>query len=103
MTVQLGGIISSNIYRDNDSPKYKRGNRTLIAINVLSIVLFILAKAYYIIKNKYRDRKWNALTLEVCCTSLGPGTFADGVQQQQDYIRNTKLRGSRRLDFRFAH
>jgi hypothetical protein len=56
----------SNIYRDSDSPKYKRGDRTLIAVNVLSTVQFILAKAYYIIKNKYRDRKWNALTLEVC-------------------------------------
>jgi hypothetical protein len=79
--------MSANIYRTNDSPKYKHGNKVLIAINVLSIALFLFAKVYYILKNKSRDKKWNALTIE----------------QQQDYLRNTKLRGSRRLDFRFAH
>ena len=65
VTVQLGSIVSANIYRADDSPKYKRGNRDLIAINVLAILLFLFAKIYYVTKNKIRDRKWNALSYEV--------------------------------------
>jgi hypothetical protein len=65
VSVQLGNIISNNIYRDNDKPLYKRGNRVLIGINVLSILLFLFAKFYYVARNKYRDRKWNAMSKEV--------------------------------------
>lgn len=87
MNVQLGNVIANFIYLDDDKPKYKRGNSTLIGINVLCIVLFLLTKAYYIWRNKQRDAIWNAMTEE----------------ERQDYIQNTKLQGSRRLDFRFAH
>jgi len=100
--VQLGSIISANIYRTKDAPKYKHGNKVLIAINILAIALFIYAKVYYILKNRSRDKKWNSLTIEVRSSWIG-WTLANALQQQQDYIRNTKLRGSRRLDFRFAH
>ena len=64
--VQAGDVISANIYRNDDKPLYKRGNRDLIAINVLSISLFVFAKIYYITKNRIRERKWNAMTQEVC-------------------------------------
>ncbi|RFU27524.1 hypothetical protein B7463_g8811, partial [Scytalidium lignicola] len=87
MSVQLGDIVASNIYRNDDKPLYKRGNRTLIAINVLVIFLFLLAKAYYVWKNKLRDRKWNAMTPE----------------ERINYTLTTKDKNSRRLDFRFAH
>jgi hypothetical protein len=63
--VQLGGVIANNIYRDHDKPLYRRGNRILVGINVLSIFLFIFAKVYYVTKNKIRDRKWNTMTPEV--------------------------------------
>jgi hypothetical protein len=69
VAVQLGGIISANIYRDDDKPLYKRGNRVLLGINVLAIALFIFAKVYYVVKNKIRDRKWNAMTPQVCFRS----------------------------------
>jgi hypothetical protein len=62
--VQLGGIASANIYRQDDKPLYKRGNRNLIIINVLSILLFVSAKLYYVTKNKVRENKWNAMTHE---------------------------------------
>ncbi|KAF1808376.1 allantoate permease [Eremomyces bilateralis CBS 781.70] len=76
MAVQLGGIASANIDRDDDKPLYKRGNQVLIGINVLSIVLCLYAKVYYVIKNKF---------------------------ERIDYTYNTTDTASRQLDFRFAH
>ncbi|KAH8807977.1 major facilitator superfamily domain-containing protein [Xylogone sp. PMI_703] len=87
MSVQLGNIIAANIYRDDDKPRYKHGNRVLIAINVVVVFLFLFAKVYYVWKNKIRDKKWNAMTRE----------------EQVHYILTTKDKNSRRLDFRFAH
>ncbi|KAF1817455.1 putative pantothenate transporter [Eremomyces bilateralis CBS 781.70] len=87
MMAQVGGIISANIYRDNDKPLYKRGNQVLIGINILSIALFLYAKIYYVVKNKIRERKWNAMTPE----------------ERVEYTYNTTDTASRRLDFRFAH
>lgn len=87
MFVQSGNIIGSNIYRDDDQPLYLRGNRILLGITVFNIFLFYFVKAFYIWRNKVRDRKWNALTPE----------------QQEDYVLNSKDEGLKRLDFRFAH
>jgi len=87
MAVQLGNIISTFIYRNDDKPLYHRGNTDLIIINILIILLFLFTKFYYVTRNKRRDRKWNSMTAE----------------EQYDYKTNTKLSGSRRLDFRFAH
>jgi predicted MFS family arabinose efflux permease len=87
MAVQLGSICANFIYRTDDKPLYHRGNTNLIIINLLSIALFVFTKVYYVAKNKIRDRKWNAMT----------------EQERSDYRRNTKLFGSTRLDFRFAH
>ncbi|RDI80590.1 Lysophospholipase [Venturia inaequalis] len=86
MCVQLGSIISANIYRDEDKPLYHHGNRVLMGINFLSLFLFLFAKAYYVLKNRSRDGKWNAMTPE----------------ERTDYTLNTTDKASRRLDFRFA-
>lgn len=87
MCVQFGNIIGNNIYRADDEPKYRRGNTVLLTINILGILLFLLTKAYYVYRNKERDRIWAAMTEE----------------QRRDYLENSKDTGSRRLDFRFAH
>lgn len=87
MCVQVGSIISAYIYVSDDAPLYHRGNFNLVIINLLGIVLFLLTKVYYIWRNKQRDRVWNAMTEEA----------------KKEYIANTKLQGSGRLDFRFAH
>ncbi|KAI0003513.1 MFS general substrate transporter [Xylariaceae sp. FL0662B] len=87
MFVQAGGIISSNIYRADDAPLYRRGNRQLLAILATNIVLYCLTKAYYVLRNRRRDRKWNAMTEE----------------EKLKYLSTTTEEGSKRLDFRFEH
>jgi hypothetical protein len=87
MFVQSGNIIAVNIYRDNDQPLYRRGNKILLGICSFNILLFYFVKAFYIWRNKVRDRQWNAMTKE----------------EQEDYIISTKDEGMKRLDFRFAH
>jgi hypothetical protein len=87
MFVQTGNIAASNIFREDDQPLYRRGNRVILGITSVNIVLFYVVKAFYIWRNKVRDRRWNALTKE----------------QQQDYMLNTTDEGQQRWDFRFAH
>ncbi|KAH7213692.1 major facilitator superfamily domain-containing protein [Fusarium oxysporum] len=87
MFVQTGNIAASNIFREDDQPLYRRGNRVILGITSANIVLFYIVKAFYVWRNKVRDARWNALTKE----------------QQQDYTLNTTDEGQQRLDFRFAH
>ncbi|KUJ08168.1 MFS general substrate transporter [Mollisia scopiformis] len=87
MAVQAGGIIASNIYRTDDAPRYKRGDRVLVSLCVTNIALYILTKIYYVWRNKSRDAKWNAMTEE----------------QRVEYLATTTDEGNKRLDFRFAH
>lgn len=87
MFVQVGSIISSNIYRKDDAPYYHRGNTWLFVISWLSLLAILFAKVYYVWRNKSRDKIWNAMTEE----------------EKADYRLNTKDKGNKRLDFRFAH
>ncbi|KAF5355755.1 hypothetical protein D9756_003708 [Leucocoprinus leucothites] len=87
MFVQAGAIIYANIYRADDKPLYKRGNRALIGIASMNICLYIFAYSFYRTLNARRERKWNSMS----------------VQEQQDYINNTKDIGNKRLDFRFVY
>lgn len=73
--VQLGNVIANNIYRNDDKPKYHRGNTNLIIINCISIGVFLFAKFYYVTRNKRREAKWNAMTPEVRLISLPVHTY----------------------------
>ncbi|KAJ7837429.1 major facilitator superfamily domain-containing protein [Mycena olivaceomarginata] len=87
MFVQAGAIIYANIYRTDDKPLYRRGNRVLIGICCMNIVLYILTFFFYRTINRRRDRKWNAWSKK----------------EQQEYVETTKDVGNQRLDFRFAY
>ncbi|KAE8451328.1 hypothetical protein EG329_003957 [Mollisiaceae sp. DMI_Dod_QoI] len=87
MCVQLGNIIAANIYVTSDKPLYHKGNTHLIIINVLVLFLFLFTKAYYVTRNRLRDKKWNAMTAE----------------EKETYRSTTTDKGNKRLDFRFAH
>ncbi|KAF8847929.1 hypothetical protein BDZ45DRAFT_754378 [Acephala macrosclerotiorum] len=57
MCIQLGNIISANIYHTANKPLCHKGSTHLIIINVLAIFLFLFTKAYYVTRNSLRDKK----------------------------------------------
>lgn len=87
MSVQASSIISQNIYRDDDKPLYRRGNKVLIAICAYNFLLFIGARIYYVKVNRRRQMIWDSMTQE----------------EKSTYLETTKDKGNKRLDFRFAH
>ncbi|KAF2470728.1 MFS general substrate transporter [Lindgomyces ingoldianus] len=87
MCVQASNIISQNIYRDDDKPMYRRGNKVLIAICSYNFVLFVGTKLYYVRLNRKREKIWIEMSEE----------------EKETYLETTKDRGNKRLDFRFAH
>ncbi|KAH7258802.1 hypothetical protein MRS44_009693 [Fusarium solani] len=87
MFAQVGGIVHANMYRADDRPRYRHGNKQLTAICASNNVIYLLAKGCYIWRNKQRDREWNALSRE----------------EQVHYLETTTDAGRKRKDFRFAH
>ncbi|KAJ7028269.1 allantoate permease [Mycena alexandri] len=88
MFVQASAIVAAQIYRADDAPRYRRGNRTLIIINCVNIlVVYPATKLYYVWRNRQRAKVWDTMT----------------VQERQNYLSTTTDVGNRRLDFRFAH
>lgn len=65
MLVQLSRVIYANIYREDDLPVYRRGNRVLIAICCMNVCIYVLGKAYYMWRNKTKAQKWNTMTKDV--------------------------------------
>ncbi|PGH13582.1 hypothetical protein AJ79_03575 [Helicocarpus griseus UAMH5409] len=87
MFVQASTMIAANIYREADAPRYRVGNRVLVSLCVVNMFIYAFTKAYYVLRNRQKERKWNALS----------------EQEKIDYVANTKDEGNKRLDFRFAH
>ncbi|GAT28573.1 MFS transporter [Aspergillus luchuensis] len=70
-----------------DAPRYVVGNRVLLSIVSVNMAIYLATKVYYMLRNRQRDQKWNAMTED----------------QRVDYVATTRDEGNRRLDFRFAH
>jgi len=87
MCVQTGSIISANMYRADDKPLYKRGNRDLIAICSMNICLYIGNFFFYRALNARREKIWNSWSKK----------------EQQEYLETTTDEGNKRMDFRFAY
>lgn len=45
--------LTGQVYRTEDAPYYKQGNKVLIALAVASMFLFTAAKLYYDWRNRY--------------------------------------------------
>ncbi|KAF7980305.1 hypothetical protein HWV62_39093 [Athelia sp. TMB] len=81
-------VVSAQIYRADDAPRYVRGNRNLIIICCVNLlVLYPGTKAYYAWRNRQRGRIWDGMT----------------DQEREHYLNTTTDLGNRRLDFKFAH
>ncbi|KPM43193.1 putative transporter [Neonectria ditissima] len=85
ITIQLSGIASSNIYREDDKPHYYRGNKNLIGITVGAIAAYAFAKVYYTFRNKHKRDHWNKMTGE----------------EKAYYLQHSHHQGNKRLDFLF--
>jgi hypothetical protein len=87
--VQIGSLISSQIYRKYDGPYYKQGNKVLVSICALSLITFIVQRQFLVRLNKKKQQKWEQMTSEEKAVYQ-----ADVISREQD--------GNKRLDFRFA-
>lgn len=90
VVVQIGSVISSQIYRTDDSPYYYRGDEVLISICVVSLVAFVVQREYLRHLNRKKERIWEAMTTE------------EKLAYQADQIGREKD-GNKRLDFRFQY
>jgi len=89
--VQIGSLISSQIYRSWDGPYYKMGNKVLVSICALSSVTFVVQRLVLVTLNKRKEeKKWQQMSSE------------EKVAYQND-IAEREREGNRRLDFRFAY
>lgn len=80
MCVQASNIISQNIYRDDDKPLYRRGNKVLISICCVNFALFVGAKLYYMWINKKRESIWGSMDKE----------------EKERYLESTTDKGNKR-------
>ncbi|KAK9709664.1 hypothetical protein K7432_008886, partial [Basidiobolus ranarum] len=87
MSVNINGLASSQIYRDDDKPRFHRGNWIIIGLAILTIILFIAQRYHYIFLNRRREKIWNSMSEE----------------DKKEYIQTTHHIGNDRLDFRFTY
>lgn len=64
-----------------------RGNRILVGLTSANIIIFILAKWYYIRRNQQKDNKWNKLSSS----------------EKENYLSTTNETGTKKINIRFAH
>lgn len=86
MFSQASGVVGSNIFQKNDNPPYyPKGKETVLGLSIAGGVLVLSTSLYYHLRNQYKERKWNSMTVE----------------EQRDYVQNTTDLGNKRLDNRF--
>ena len=80
----------AELYRKDDVPYYHRGNKILISICALSLVVFISQREYLRWLNRRKAKAWDAMT------------SGERVAYQADQVEREK-EGNKRLDFRFQY
>lgn len=80
MCVQAGSMIGQNVYRDDDKPLYRTGNKALIGVVAFNLFVFVGAKLYYVWVNKKRDKEWNAMSRT----------------EKETYLETTTAKGNKR-------
>ena len=80
----------AELYRKDDVPYYHRGNKILISICALSLVVFVSQREYLRWLNRRKAKAWDAMT------------SGERVAYQADQVEREKD-GNKRLDFRFQY
>jgi hypothetical protein len=80
----------TEIYRAGDSPYYPRGNKVLVSICALSLVVFVAQREYLRLLNRRKERVWSTMSGDE-----RESYQADQVAREKD--------GNKRLDFRFQY
>lgn len=62
MCVQLSSVVGTQVYRTEDKPLYRTGNKVLIGLTVWSAAVFLFAKWFYVNQNRKRQRIWDGMT-----------------------------------------
>jgi hypothetical protein len=88
--VQIGSVIGSQIYRADDAPYYYRGNKVLISICALTLVVLLLQRTWLARLNKRKETVWAGMTID------------EKAHYQAD-IEARERDGNRRLEFRFRY
>ncbi|KAK0391698.1 hypothetical protein NLU13_1197 [Sarocladium strictum] len=87
MSVQLGTIIGSNVYRQGDRPLYRTGNSVLLGLVAWNVTVYAFTLLYYRWRNASRDKLWGSLSED----------------DQVERIHQDADKGNKRLDFRFHY
>lgn len=80
----------TEIYRANDAPYYHTGNKILISLCVLALIVVVLQREFLRYLNRQKERTWGAMSLE------------EQELYQADQVARAK-EGNKRLDFRFSY
>jgi hypothetical protein len=107
-------FVRTSVPRRNASTKQlttcnkTRGNRVLISICSMNIVLYIFTFFFYRTINNQRERIWSSWTTKVgdrdiATLNLFGSPSPSFIQQQTEYLETTKDEGNKRMDFRFAY
>lgn len=84
---QIANIIANNMFRKDDSPRYARGLQQLFALAITSLVVILGSRLFYVLLNRKRKAKWDAMTPE----------------EQSEYLATTTDEGNQRLNFRYCY
>ena len=84
-------VIGSQIYRKDDQPYYYRGNKVLIAICALTLVVMVGQRSWLMLLNKRKERVWERMEHG---GESGISEGANGARERE---------GNKRLEFRFRY
>lgn len=81
----INSVPGSQIYQENDAPRYRRGNKINISLQVVTVFLFLFQRTKYKLTNAWRNHTWNKMS----------------DYEKAVYLQDTKDKGNNRLDFRY--
>ncbi len=83
-------LTGSEIYRADDEPYYYRGNKVLISVCALSLIVLIAQRQFLASLNRKKEKTWQGMT-----------AFEHAAYQNDSAKR--EVEGNKRLEFRHKY